>query len=264
MLISSSRSVERLFALDELVRDEFQDELDDDLLAMAERVVTSLDTNGYLTTSLDDLLPPDANEETRQLARRALEIVQSLEPKGVGARDLRECLLLQLTPQMPMYDEVKTLVAGYLEDLRDNRLPNIQRKTGYSIPRIQEAWNELKKLNPKPGADFTATIAPTVTPDVFLERQEDGSYKVILEEGHTPSLRISNYYRQRLMNGDATPEEREFIKRKVNAAQWLIESIEQRRSTLTKVSQAIVDHQTRFIDDDTDALEQNLVDLFKC
>ena len=230
-------------------------ELDDDLFAMAERVVTSLDTNGYLTTSLDDLLPPDADEETRQLARRALEIVQSLEPKGVGARDLRECLLLQLTPQMPMYDEVKTLVSGYLEDLRDNRLPNIQRKTGYSIPRIQEAWNELKKLSPKPGADFTATIAPTVTPDVFLERQEDGSYKVILEEGHTPSLRISNYYRQRLMNGDATPEEREFIKRKVNAAQWLIESIEQRRSTLTKVSQAIVDHQTRFIDDDTDALE---------
>ncbi|MDG2381926.1 MAG: RNA polymerase factor sigma-54 [Pirellulaceae bacterium] len=230
-------------------------DLGDELLGMAERVVTSLDTNGYLTTNLDDLLPSDASEETRLLARRALEAVQSLEPKGVGARDLRECLLLQLQPRMAMYDEVKTLISGHLEDLRDNRLPAIQRKTGYSIQRIQDAWDELKKLNPKPGADFTSTIAPTVTPDVFLERQDDGSYKVYLEEGHTPSLRISNYYRQRLMNGEATPEEREFIKRKINAAQWLIESIEQRRNTLTRVSQAIVDHQTRFIQDGTDALE---------
>ena len=72
---------------------------------------------------------------------------------------------------------------------------------------------------------------------------------VRLEEGHTPSLRISNYYRQRLMSGEATPEEREFIKRKINAAQWLIESIEQRRNTLTRVSQAIVDHQTRFMEE---------------
>ncbi|MCP4192995.1 MAG: RNA polymerase factor sigma-54 [Planctomycetaceae bacterium] len=230
-------------------------DLQDKLLEMAERVVTSLDTNGYLTTNLDDLLPPDADEETRLLARRALEVVQALEPKGVGARDLRECLLLQLQPRMPMYEEVKTLISGHLEDLRDNRLPAIQRKTGYSIQRIQAAWDELKKLNPKPGADFTSTIAPTVTPDVFLERQDDGTYKVYLEEGHTPSLRISNYYRQRLMNGEATPEEREFIKRKINAAQWLIESIEQRRNTLTRVSQAIVDHQTRFIEDGTDALE---------
>ncbi len=230
-------------------------DLNDELLEMAERVVTSLDSNGYLTTSLDDLLPGDADEEMRKLARRALEVVQSLEPRGVGARDLRECLLLQLVPIMPMYDEVKTLISGHLEDLRDNRLPAIQRKTGYTIPRIQDAWNELKKLNPKPGADFTSTIAPTVMPDVFLDRQDDGTYKVILEEGRTPSLRISNYYRQRLLSGEATPEEREFIKRKVNAAQWLIESIEQRRNTLSKVSQAIVDHQTRFIEEGTEALD---------
>jgi RNA polymerase sigma-54 factor len=230
-------------------------DLEDDLLSMAERILTSLDTNGYLTTSLEDLLPPNSDEAKLALARRALEVVQSLDPPGVGARDLRECLLLQLRPEMPYYDEVKTLVSGHLEDLRDNRLPTIQRKTGYSIPRIQAAWDQLRKLNPKPGADFTATIAPTVTPDIFLEAQDDGSYKVVIEEGRVPSLRISSYYRKRLLSGDATAEEREFIKRKINAAQWLIESIQQRRNTLTRVAQAIVDHQTRFLDEGPESLE---------
>ena len=230
-------------------------ELVGELSTMVQRIITSLDSNGYLTTSLEDLLPPDADDAILTLARKALEVVQSLDPTGVGARDLRECLLLQLKPDMPYLDEVKTLVSGHLEDLRDNRLPAIERKTGYSITKIKEAWSELRKLNPKPGADFTATIAPTVTPDVFLDRQEDGTYKVRVEEGNVPSLRISNYYRKRLATGEATAEEREYIKRKINSAQWLIESIEQRRSTLTRVAQSIIDHQTRFIDDGIEALD---------
>ena len=150
---------------------------------------------------------------------------------------------------------MKTLVSNHLEDLRDNRLPAIERRTGYSIARIQEAWDQLRKLNPKPGADFTSTVAPTVTPDIFLEIQDDGSYKVSVEESRIPSLRISNYYRKRLVTGEATPEEREYIKRKINAAQWLIESIEQRRNTLTRVAQAIVDHQSRFIEEGPESIE---------
>ena len=84
-------------------------------------------------------------------------------------------------------------------------------------------------------------------PDVFLDEGEDGQLTVRLEDGRTPRLRISNYYLQRLRNGEATPEEKEYVKRKFNAAQWLIESIEQRRSTLTRVAQAIVDRQAEFI-----------------
>ena len=116
-------------------------------------------------------------------------------------------------------------------------------------------WEELRTLNPKPGASFQEGYVPTVIPDVFLDREDDGRYVVRLEDGRTPRLRISNYYRQRLMSGDATAEEKEFIKRKVNAAQWLIESIEQRRSTLTRVSQAIVDHQYRFLEDGPEFVE---------
>ena len=112
---------------------------------------------------------------------------------------------------------------------------------------IEETLGELRKLNPKPGADFTEVHAPTVTPDVFLDVTDDGKYKVVLEDTRTPSLFISPYYRKLLMQGNATDAEKEWIKRKINSAQWLIDSIEQRRNTLTRVAQAIVDHQSEFL-----------------
>jgi RNA polymerase sigma-54 factor len=178
-----------------------------------------------------------------------LHIIQTLDPPGIASRDLRECLLAQITDDMPLAEEVRTLVSKHLEDLRDNRLPHVQKATGYSVEKIQEAWEQLRTLNPRPGSTFSEQHTPTVTPDVFLERLEDGKYKVIVEEGRIPQLFISKYYRERLQSGTCTPDEKEFIKRKVNAAQWLIESIQQRRNTLMRVSQAIVDHQWKFIDE---------------
>lgn len=230
-------------------------EISDELRLMAERIITSLDANGWLSAPLTDLLPADADADLKELAHHAIEIVQSLEPAGVGARDLRECLLLQLTPDMPYYDEMKTLISNHLEDLAENRRPTIQKKTGYTLERIDAAHQQLRKLNPKPGSMYIEAHIPTAIPDVYVDRDETGKYKVWLEESQTPQLRISKYYRQRLMSGDATTEEREFIKRKVNSAQWLIDSIQQRRETLTKVSQAIVDHQTRFLDEGPEAIE---------
>jgi RNA polymerase sigma-54 factor len=156
---------------------------------------------------------------------------------------------------MPYYDELRTLISHHLEDLRDNRLPAIKRKTGYSIELIQQAWEELRKLNPKPASEFADSFVPVVTPDVIVEKGEDGRYHATVDDYRTPRLRISRYYRRRLANGTATPEEREFIKRKINSAQWLIDSIEQRRSTLTKVAQAIVDYQYRFLDDGPEHIE---------
>jgi RNA polymerase sigma-54 factor len=232
-------------------------DVDASLLALCERIISTLDPKdgGYFRASLRDLLPPDASQDDMQRAEKALALVQSLDPPGIAARDLRECLLAQLHSDLDFYEELRTLITNHLEDLRDNRLPQIQKVTGYSIDTIREAWNELRKLNPKPGAKFGETFVPTVTPDVSVERTEDGHYKVIVDDSRTPTLHISRYYRERLTSGTATPEEREYIKRKINAAQWLIESIEQRRSTLTKVSQAIVDHQTNFLEDGPESIE---------
>ena len=225
-----------------------------DLRSMADKIIYNLDSNGYLQSSLHDLLGADATEEQLATIEEALQIVQGLDPPGVGAHDLRECLLLQLTPGMPYYEQLHALIANHLEDIEQNRIPIIVKKTGYSLEVVQDVIGELRKLNPKPGAEYNESFAPTVTPDVFVEPREGGGYEVRLEDGSTPSLYISPYCRQLLRSG-ASPEEREFIKRKLNSAQWLIESIEQRRSTLTKVSQAIVDHQTEFLDKGPEAIE---------
>jgi RNA polymerase sigma-54 factor len=223
--------------------------------AMADRIIYNLDTNGYLQGRLEDLLGVDAAADDLALAQRALALVQKLDPPGVGARDLRECLLLQLRPGVPYYEQLRTLISNHLEDLEHNRLPVIARRTGYPIELIQQALAELRKLNPKPGADFNNVTAPTVTPDVFVELDENGKYRVRLEDGNTPSLFISPYYRKLFQNADTSEETREYIKRKVNSAQWLIDSIQQRRATLTKVAQAIVDHQKEFLDKGPEAIE---------
>ncbi len=230
-------------------------DLDRALRAMCDRIIYNLDSNGYLMGSLEDLLGPDASPEDLDVARRALALVQTLDPPGVAARDLKECLLLQLVSGMPYYEQLRTLITGHLTDLEHNRLPLISRKTGYSIEDIQAALEELRKLKPKPGAEFKEEHVPAVTPDVFVERTEEGEYRVRLEDGRTPSLFVSPYYRRLLSSSETNNETREYIKRKLNSAQWLIDSIEQRRSTLTRVSQAIVDHQKEFLEKGPEFIE---------
>lgn len=232
-------------------------DIDDRVEQFAERIISTLDARdgGYLRTPLVDLLPPTHTPEDLVIAEESLRIVQGMEPAGIAARDLRECLLNQLDPQMKFYEEMRTLISSHLEDLAENRLPVIHKRTNYSIETIQAAREEMHKLNPKPGSAFLKTYVPTVTPDVILDQDEHGNYQVRLEDDRIPSLFISDYYRKRLRDPNSTAEEREFIKKKINSAQWLIDAIEQRRGTLTKVAQAIVEHQTRFLDEGPEAIE---------
>ncbi len=240
-------------------------DLSPEVRRLCERIIYNLDTNGYLKSPLDDLLstqPAEINGDAKswqaeqlKLAGEALAIVQRLDPPGVGARNLKECLLQQLTPGLLFYEELQVLIENHLEDLENNRLPLISKKTGFSIETIQEAWEDLRTLKPKPGAEFSETFAPSVTPDVFVETKNEGGYSVRLEDGHLPSLYISPTYRNLLQDPGTNAETRDYIKRKVNSAQWIIEAIEQRRSTLTRVSQAIVDHQMKFLDDGPEHIE---------
>ncbi len=228
-----------------------------DLRAMCARIISALNAQdgGYLRTSLADLLPADASPERLDLAEEGLAIVQSLDPPGIAARDLGECLMLQLNVDIPHYERVRTLILHHLEDLQNNRLPQIQKATGMSIAEIQQTWAELRRLNPRPARAFADQHAESITPELWLEQDEHGNYKVEMDEGPVRSLYISKYYRQRLANGQATPEEREFIKRKIASAQWLIDAIQQRRTTLMKVAQEIVNHQKAFLDRGPEFLE---------
>ncbi|OUT60047.1 MAG: RNA polymerase sigma-54 factor [Rhodopirellula sp. TMED11] len=232
-------------------------DIDDDAERIAERIISTLDarTGGYLQTPLADLLTSDHSAADYEVAERALQIVQSLEPTGIAARSLSECLLMQLRPEFEHYEEMEVLISRHLEDLAANRLPQIQKATGYSIELIQTVRDELQVLNPKPGSQFLETHVPSVTPDIILEQDEEGNYQIRLDDDRVPSLNVSDYYRRRLQDPSCSPEEREFIKRKVNSAQWLIEAIQQRRSTLTRVAEAIVAHQKRFFDEGPESIE---------
>jgi len=225
-------------------------ELEDDLFTMAERIASTLDAEGggYLSIPLESLLRNDSDEQQFALAQQALAVLQQLDPVGVAARNLQECLLLQIHEEHPFYRELHLLITNHLEDLEHNRLPLIEKQTGLSIEDIHLIWEELRELNPKPAASFVQKPIISVVPDLFVHKADDGKYVVTIEERDIPQLCISDYYRRRLKATDANKDEKEFLRRKLNGAQWLIDAIHQRQATLLKVSQAIVDHQQRVID----------------
>ncbi len=213
----------------------------------AEYLIRNLDRNGRLQSQLAEIVQVYPGVITQEEALEALQLVQKLEPKGVGARDVRECLLLQIGPETPYREMLVTLVSGHLEDLAANRLPVIQKKTGYSLEQIQAAKEELQNLDPYPGRAFDDVPVQAVTPDVKVHKDDDGQWVVEMLDEYVPRLRISPRYLKMLQrNPDA--ETKEYIKKKVDSAKWLIESIEQRQNTLKRVAQAIVDHQSEFLE----------------
>jgi RNA polymerase sigma-54 factor len=211
-------------------------------------LITHIDDNGYLTSSLEDIARGYSTYVTEAQLEEVLQVVQKLDPPGVGARNLKECLLLQITPETPQREILRVLIQNHLEDIQHNRLPNIQKRTGFDLHTIQEAIEALKHLNPRPGAGFTADNIPYVVPDIAVERTENGEYEVTLLDDWTPSIYISRRCMELYRDKGADPKTREYLKRKIQAAQWLMESIEQRRNTLEKVTRAIIQHQRAFLD----------------
>ncbi|MDR0869847.1 MAG: RNA polymerase factor sigma-54 [Planctomycetaceae bacterium] len=235
-------------------------DLSPEMQKMTERVIYNIDANGYFPYELDDFLGEERTDEEKTLAEKALELVRKLDPPGVGAKNLKDCLLLQVAVGNPLGEVIALLIQNHLEDISCNRLPQIVRATGESFETIQEAIGELKHLNPRPAAGFdTETeafkIAVTVTPDVTVERDEEGRYIVRLEEGKSRGLSINPYYEKMKKRKGADKETSEFVAKNVGAARWLIEAIEQRRMTLLKVSQAIVNYQTAFFENGPQALK---------
>ncbi len=216
--------------------------------ALAEYLIHNLDENGYLKLSLTEAIRDFGGDATIAQAEEALALVQRLDPPGIGARNLRECLLLQLTNDVPFRDVLHVVIANHLDDLQQNRLPAIEKKTGLPIETIKEALEHLRRLDPRPGARFVAQNVQYVLPDLVVEADEHGEYQVRLQDEHTPQLAISRYYQKLLKNKQGDAAAREFIQKKIQSARWLIESIEQRRNTLLKVARAIIEHQKDFLD----------------
>ncbi|MCE9534639.1 MAG: RNA polymerase factor sigma-54 [Planctomycetes bacterium] len=220
-----------------------------------EYLIANLDERGYLVTSMADLAAAYEKPLTVEELENVLDLLQMLDPPGIGARDLKECLLLQLTPETPHRELLHTMILHHLDDLANNRLPVIQKRTGADVSTIKDAFEILKRLDPKPGSRFASDNTHYIIPDIIVERTEDGEYTVRLTEDWTPNIHVNRKYMELYRDKASDPKAKEYLRRKIQAAQWLIESIEQRRSTLEKVTKAIISHQKAFLEKKQDYIE---------
>ncbi len=220
-------------------------------MRIAEFLVGSLDDRGWVVTPMEQIVeslgvPLDEVE-------KVLRVVQALEPAGVGARDLRECLLIQLDARGDRDTLPWQLIHDQFDHLVNRRFPEIARLLKISGEEVQAAADEIATLNPRPGTAVSADDPKYVVPDLLVERVDE-EYVVMLNDRNVPRLRISSAYesviRERKKAGATTEEKqtREYIQGKLASAKWLIQTIEQRRRTMIKVMNCIVREQREFFD----------------
>ena len=214
---------------------------------ICEAIINNLDRDGRLAYPLEEIAGCIDDPPTMKEAGEALAVIQSLDPAGVGARDLKECLLLQLDPIDPDYELHRALIMNHLPDIEANRFPKIERETGRSMEDVKRGVAAVCMLNPAPGGLYDNEIVPTVAPDVHVELI-DGRYIVRLDERGLPRLRISADYRDMLRGQPLGTDTRQYLQKKMDSARWLIDSIQQRRRTILKVSREIVRAQREFLD----------------
>ena len=175
----------------------------------------------------------------------ALELVQSFDPVGVGAEDLRECLLIQLRRMGKAHSLEYRIVDKHLEDLARKRYPQIARKLGVEPPDISRAAESISNLNPRPGREFSSEPQHYVTPDVDVSRDGD-DFVVTLNNEQIPHLRISNTYKELMAGANRSSEVKKYVRDKVRSGKFLIKSIHQRQQTIQNISEEIVRRQRDF------------------
>jgi len=209
-------------------------------------IVGNLDDDGYLVASLDEIagMGPWKTEEVE----RALKVVQGFDPIGVAARDLQECLLLQIRHLALEGTPTERIVAEHLRLLQNHQVPEISRKLGIPIEDLKEHIEIIRHLDPKPGSRFNPTQSQYVIPDVYVVKVED-QYVAVLNEDGLPQMRISPVYRRLLdKTQENSDETRAYVKDKFRSALWLIKSVEQRQKTIHKVATSIINFQKDFLD----------------
>jgi RNA polymerase sigma-54 factor len=218
---------------------------DPELTEIAGFLIGSIDDRGFLSISVEEVAEITGKPVER--VQEALKIVQSFDPPGIGARDLRECLLIQLE-RKEMADSLATrIVRDHFDSLKERKFAEIAKKAHVPISQVQAAGDIIARLNPKPGLAATYEEPKYVVPDLVVDKVED-KYVVYLNDKHVPRLRISPSYREMLRGGSKKDKTREYIIGKLNSAKWLIQTIEQRRKTMIKVMKCIVEAQEEFFD----------------
>lgn len=234
-------------------------------MLLGEEIIGNIGDDGYLACSLEEMLE-SLNEwvreegekwaeegETVELftleeAQEILERIQRFEPPGIAARDLRECLLLQLRDEGLEDTLAYRIVSDFFDQLINHRWSEISKELSITPKDVQDAADEIAKLDPKPGLKYAAPSDNYVTPDLIVDKI-DGEYLVFLNDTNLPRLKLSRSYREIAKDKSKfTGENKEFISNKLNSANWMIQAIEQRRQTMLKVMNFIVDRQRDYFE----------------
>jgi len=214
-------------------------------------IIDYIDEKGYLKVRLEQFHNKDKHDFGMEHLEKALELVQQLEPAGVGARDVKECLLIQMAQSSEDMSFESQLVSKYLDKLLENKLPEIARRMNCSIERINETLLRMRKLDTSPGLQVSRERSHPVKVDVIVDPAEGGGFKVYLAEKSIPALRINEHYADMARDKKLDGKTRDFLRTNILSARWLMDAIEQRRQTLLRVSRAVVDRQRGFFEKGT-------------
>lgn len=211
---------------------------------IGESIIGNIDENGYLAVSLEEIARADGAEPEEVGA--VLSAIQTFHPLGVGARDLKECLLIQIDSLELSDPLAREIVNKFIQELGSKKYPQIARALKTTPERVQQAAEFIATLEPKPGRMFSPDNTQYIAPDIYLEKAGD-DYQIIFNKDYMPHLHISNRYRD-LMNAERTDAEtKRYIKEKVKAGLWLIKNIQLRQETLYRITEEIVKRQGRFL-----------------
>ena len=219
---------------------------DEKLKEIGGAIIGNLDDDGYLVASVEEIAAM-ADWPVGEV-EKALQHIQTFDPIGVAARDLQECLWLQIRHLGLEGTPTEKIVTEHLRLLQNHQVPEIARKLGVQIEDLKEHVEIIRNLDPKPGSRFNPSQSQYVIPDVYVMKVEDQYVAVLNEEG-LPQLRISPYYRRLLdKGGENSDETRAYVKDKFRSALWLIKSVDQRQKTIQKVANSIINFQREFLD----------------
>ncbi len=213
---------------------------------LADMLIGNIDEGGFLKASTNELIfSTNAPKETIE---RVVELIQSFDPPGVGARDLRECLMLQLERIGKQQSLEYRILDRCFPLLGKRKFPDIARDLGQSLDAVVQAAKRISHLNPRPGGAFRGDTETYVTPEVFITRAEDGEYQISVNNDHIPRIRISNTYKDLLSTSSSATDLKEYIREKIRSGKFLIKSIDQRQQTITKIAHEILRRQRDFFD----------------
>jgi RNA polymerase sigma-54 factor len=223
----------------------------------ADNIIGNLNENGYLTATLDEIA--DSGQHSMAEVQEGLRIVQSLDPAGVGAKDVRECLLLQIESRNGKDGVAWQIVANHLKLLETRQIKEIAKQLGRPLEHVQMALGVIRHLDPYPGLRYSDQGARQVEPDVYIFKEGD-EYIIQLNDDDLPQLRLSAQYRK-MLDRDQEPskEIRNYVKDRYAAAIQLIKNIEQRKQTILKVCQSIVRRQLDFLEHGIDTLKPMMI-----